>query len=185
MCRWFPFRCHCGWLGCLLVLFHDFLDHVDGIVAKIHRESYGSTIDDGHYGAFLDAFCDKIVNVTSLWTILLLIDLRETSFLSLLFFVGLCYTIIALEVTIGVVRIQDYFREDKATTATKATMEGKLKEKLESIGLAFLCLATGYRQPLAHWTTWTGIICFLLTIRLALASLNKKIASRTAKTNNS
>jgi hypothetical protein len=30
-------------------------------------------------------------------------------------------------------------------------MEGKLKEKLESMGLAFLCLSTGHLSPFDHW----------------------------------
>lgn len=30
-------------------------------------------------------------------------------------------------------------------------MEGKLKEKLESMGLAFLCLSTGHLSPFEHW----------------------------------
>jgi hypothetical protein len=30
-------------------------------------------------------------------------------------------------------------------------MEGKLKEKLESMGLAFLCLSTGHLSPFNHW----------------------------------
>lgn len=35
--------------------------------------------------------------------------------------------------------------------ATAAGMEGKLKEKLESMGLAFLCLSTGHLSPFTHW----------------------------------
>jgi hypothetical protein len=36
-------------------------------------------------------------------------------------------------------------------SSTSAVMEGKLKEKLESIGLAFLCLSTGHLLPFDHW----------------------------------
>jgi hypothetical protein len=35
--------------------------------------------------------------------------------------------------------------------ATAAGMEGKLKEKLESMGLACLCLSTGHLAPFDHW----------------------------------
>ena len=42
----------------LLVLFHDFLDHLDGIVAKVQKTIYGP-IDDPILGGFMDAFCDK------------------------------------------------------------------------------------------------------------------------------
>ena len=73
-------------------------------------------------------------------------------------------------------------------------MEGKLKEKLESTGLAFLCLSTGHLKPFSHWCKYaipsfrvsiiflsagiSGIICFALTIRLAYASLKKKLDAR-------
>jgi hypothetical protein len=75
-------------------------------------------------------------------------------------------------------------------------MEGKLKEKLESMGLAFLCLSTGHLVPFHHWCKlnrgfffvkifflagMAGIICFTLTIRLAYASLMKKLQARDTK----
>ena len=47
------------WLGCLLVLLHDFLDHLDGIVAKVQRRVLGN-VDDPLLGGFMDAFCDKV-----------------------------------------------------------------------------------------------------------------------------
>ena len=43
----------------LLVLFHDFLDHLDGIVAKVQKTIYGQ-VDDPILGGFMDAFCDKV-----------------------------------------------------------------------------------------------------------------------------
>ena len=51
--------------ACLLVVINDILDHVDGIVAKVHKEQYGQT-DDPVFGAFIDAFCDKVKNIFSL-----------------------------------------------------------------------------------------------------------------------
>ena len=42
-----------------MIIFHDFLDHVDGIVAKVHRDHYGK-VDNPILGSFLDAFCDKV-----------------------------------------------------------------------------------------------------------------------------
>lgn len=41
------------------MLLHDFLDHVDGMVAREQRHIYGN-IDDPLLGGFLDAFCDKV-----------------------------------------------------------------------------------------------------------------------------
>ena len=43
----------------MLIVLHDFLDHVDGIVAKVHRRCYGK-VDSPILGSFLDAFCDKV-----------------------------------------------------------------------------------------------------------------------------
>lgn len=45
--------------ACLMVLLHDFLDHLDGIVAKVQKTIYGH-VDDPILGAFMDAFCDKV-----------------------------------------------------------------------------------------------------------------------------
>lgn len=47
--------------ACVIVALHDFLDHVDGIVAKVHRNIYG-LVDSPILGSFLDAFCDKVSN---------------------------------------------------------------------------------------------------------------------------
>lgn len=46
----------------LLVILHDFLDHVDGIVAKAHRQMFG-LVDDPLLGGFMDAFCDKVTRI--------------------------------------------------------------------------------------------------------------------------
>ena len=58
--------CRNGWHvgACLLVVINDILDHVDGIVAKVHKEQYGQ-IDDPMFGAFIDAFCDKVKNIST------------------------------------------------------------------------------------------------------------------------
>jgi hypothetical protein len=63
----------------------------------------------------MDAFCDKIVNVFCLWTILQETNFHQTSLFVSFGFVLLCYTIIGLETAIGVVRVQDFF----AATYTK------------------------------------------------------------------
>ncbi len=94
-------------------------------------------------------------------------------------------------------RIFNRLFRTSAQGSTSAAMEGKLKEKLESMGLAFLCLSTGHIAPFHHWCKsnfscvffcildvlagMTGIICFTLTIRLAYASLMKKLQARVNK----
>ena len=91
------------------VVFHDFLDHLDGIVAKVQRVTYPNH-DDPILGGFLDAFCDKIVNVISLWTILQTADLGETSGYEKFMCLFVCYTVISYETVIGIVRVEDYFK---------------------------------------------------------------------------
>ena len=53
--------------ACLLIALHDFLDHLDGIVAKMQRRKYGPRSSDPLLGGFLDAFCDKVCELR-LWT---------------------------------------------------------------------------------------------------------------------
>ena len=45
-----------------MIVAHDYLDHVDGIVARDHRKKYGN-LDDPLLGGFLDAFCDKVPRI--------------------------------------------------------------------------------------------------------------------------
>lgn len=92
----------------LLVVLHDFLDHLDGIVAKVHLKSYPN-VDDPLLGGFLDAFCDKIVNVLSLWSIIQTLDFGRAGSLESFFFLAILYSVIAYETIIGVVRVQDFF----------------------------------------------------------------------------
>ena len=89
-------------------MLHDFLDHLDGIVAKIQRQTYPNH-DDPILGGFLDAFCDKIVNVVSLLTILQMTSFDKSSELEAVLFIALCYGVIAYETLIGVIRVQDFF----------------------------------------------------------------------------
>ena len=92
----------------MCVVFHDFLDHLDGIVAKIHRVVYPDQ-DDPLLGGFLDAFCDKIVNVLSIWTIIQYTDFSSVRIYQIVFYLFICYIVICYETIIGVVRVQDYF----------------------------------------------------------------------------
>ncbi|KAK7498993.1 hypothetical protein BaRGS_00009802, partial [Batillaria attramentaria] len=176
------------WGGCLLVLLHDFLDHVDGIVAKVQRRVYGN-VDDPLLGGFMDAFCDKIVNVFALWSVLMVTDFGHMTWLHVLTYLTPIAVIMGFEFTLGVVRVQDYFysyytrefkKRDEATKAppTAAVMEGKLKEKLESMGIAFLCVAQGAPVIMNSTSGIAGITCLVLSVRLAHASLNRKLTAR-------
>ncbi|KAK3725567.1 hypothetical protein RRG08_042986 [Elysia crispata] len=176
------------WWGFACVIFHDFLDHLDGIVAKVQRQKYGQ-VDDPIVGGFMDAFCDKIVNVFSLWSVLMVTDFSQMSAAQICLYIGACSIIIAYEFALGIVRVQDffrayYYREFKKTdemstkTSTAAVMEGKLKEKLESMGIAALCVAQSNIVPLESVSGILGVSCLLLSVRLAHSSLMSKLEAR-------
>lgn len=90
-----------------MVALHDFLDHLDGIVAKAHREIYPN-VDDPLLGGFLDAFCDKIVNTITLLLILQTADISCQY--KLLAYAIIFYAVIGYEIVIGVIRVQDYYK---------------------------------------------------------------------------
>ncbi|XP_052818302.1 uncharacterized protein LOC128244327 [Mya arenaria] len=177
----------------LCVLLHDFLDHLDGIVAKVQKSIFGQ-LDDPLLGGFMDAFCDKIVNCLALWSILLVTDFSSMTTSETWLFVGACAVIIAYEFVLGVVRVQDYFQayyfrkycagEGQESPNVAAVMEGKLKEKLESLGIGFLCLAQAAANPMESVSGMVGVLCLLLSIRLAHASLQHKLKPRRQQQNN-
>lgn len=160
----------------LCAVLHDYLDHLDGIVAKVdaavaaaalaaaapsimvhsvacrpappvqvHRSM--GYVDDPLLGAFLDALCDKFVNVFCLWSILLLTRYEAMADgWDVAAYVTIIGLVIAYEAVIGVVRVEDYYHARYAPQQSQprrlaATMEGKLKE----------CVARrrarGYRVP--------------------------------------
>lgn len=58
-CYIYWYRTGFYWTAFFMVILHDFLDHLDGIVAKAQKQTYGS-VDDPLLGGFMDAFCDKV-----------------------------------------------------------------------------------------------------------------------------
>lgn len=97
-----------NFMAFMCVVFHDFLDHLDGIVAKVQRVTYPNH-DDPTLGGFLDAFCDKIVNVLSLWTIIQSTNFDLLTRNESIVYLFVCYGVIAYESVIGIVRVQDFF----------------------------------------------------------------------------
>jgi len=164
--------------ACFLIIFHDFLDHLDGIVAKVHkRVGYE---DCPFLGSYLDAICDKVVNVTCLWSLLCLTDFSTLTFVQSLLLLTGSGALISSEIVLGIVRTQDYFHTkysgNNKPRNLSASMEGKLKEKLESLGLAFLCVS----HPMIFHSTIgpVGIGCIYLSVLLAMLSLNHKLSGR-------
>jgi phosphatidylglycerophosphate synthase len=98
--------CGCLWSAFLLVLFHDYLDHLDGIVAKA-QAALGHQ-DDPHLGCFLDAFCDKVVCAAATGGCLLLAAPSAT-WTRAAVFNGVPLAVVAVEIALGVVRVDDYY----------------------------------------------------------------------------
>ena len=51
----------------------------------------------------------QVVNVFTLWSILLFVDYQYFSLYQLIIFTGLCSAVIVYEIILGIVRVQDYF----------------------------------------------------------------------------
>jgi len=162
------------------------LDFVDGLVATIHRRQYAEhkiimrPVDlDGHLGAFLDAFCDKLFWLVGLWSVYLM-SVRDVSHWSLriVFFVE-CAVLFSLEFRLAVVRVQDFFYNKKPGDGERdlrATSAGKFKYTLQCVGLGGFIFA--YPAPLTHWAGIVGLICFALAIPFARRSLAQKLQQR-------
>jgi len=194
-------------LASVLIVLHDFLDHVDGIVAKAQREAGTAEGDDPVFGGFIDAFIDKVFFAVTVWSALLCTDLpalravargllggspaapaaAAQSTLALeLSVLAACGVLIAYEVTIATVRVNDYFTEKLAPPKAgerrrrlRAAMEGKLKQKLTSFGLAFLALAVPSLAAPA-WipgAAWVAVALLTLACYMAHKSLALKLAA--------
>ncbi|XP_074656668.1 uncharacterized protein LOC141909887 isoform X2 [Tubulanus polymorphus] len=177
-------------LAALCVVIHDLLDHVDGIVARIHKRIYGQ-IDDPLLGGFLDAICDKIVILTSLWSILMVTRFELMSPIESITLLSLITCLMLYEIAIAVIRIQDYFlatflrdykrslnRRTVSPDLTSAVMVGKLKEKLESMSIACLCLSQMNSSPVHSVAGISAIVCLVLSVYFAHRSLQHKITVR-------
>ena len=156
--------------------------HVDGVVAKVQRENGSGKDDDGVWGAFIDAFCDKIVFCTCLWSILLLLPYERMPLLLNVTLALISLILIGYEIGIGIVRLNDYYHVALAPKgkgpprALRAVMEGKLKQKLESIGVALLAVI--FPLPSSYPVTCILSICSLIGgIYFAHCSLLHKLQS--------
>lgn len=138
----------------LLIIINDFLDFFDGILARYHAEL--GIIYDAVYGSFIDAFADKVFNVM-LWIYLLC-----SSHVTNLLIIYLLYTIITIEIILGIIRIQSY----KNGLVLHADMYGKTKQTLETIGSSLFIVNISY---------YAGVILLILSVYYSLVSLYNKI----------
>merc|ERR1712146_617228 len=175
-----------GWLAGFLVMYHDFLDHLDGVVAKQQARDGRSKGDDSVWGAFVDAQMDKLVFCLCLWSFLLTIDYPAQGQLIQSVVVLSCAVLFGLEFTIGAVRTEDYFTakyqpnlQHKGKPALRAVSEGKLKQKFESSGIALYCLALP--DPAANLlATTAGTVCLWFAAYFSVQSLQHKLRARTS-----
>lgn len=172
------------WTAGGMVMYHDFLDHLDGVVAKQQALDGRSKGDDGMYGAFVDAQMDKLVFCLSLWSFLLVLDYGAGSMWITALVVVTCATLFALEFTIAGVRTQDYFRakytpvsSTGSKPALRAVSEGKLKQKFESVGIALYCLALPNPTE-AVAATVAGSVCLFFAAYYSTQSLAHKLRAR-------
>ncbi|KAH8075650.1 cyclic nucleotide-gated ion channel [Aureococcus anophagefferens] len=169
-----------------LVLWHDFLDHVDGVVAKQQARDGRSAGDDGAFGAFLDAQMDKLVFCVVLWSFLLLCAWPLKDVAATVLFVATAASLFALEATIACVRTGDYFRvkyapkaAGKKSPALRAVSEGKLKQKFESLGLSLyaLCLPDPTARDARPFAA-AGTVCLWFAVYFSCQSLAHKLRAR-------
>ena len=180
-------------IAACLIMFHDFLDHLDGVVARQQAQDGLSKNDDDKYGAFIDAQMDKLVFCTCLWSFLVLLDYPSFSSLNteegwysiplmiIIMLTSIC--LFMLEATIAVVRTGDYFHvkyasaSTKGTPALRAVSEGKLKQKFESLGIAIYCLSLPNPMHKVH-RVLVGSTCLWFAIYFSIQSLKHKLRAR-------
>jgi len=161
-----------------LIMFHDFLDHLDGVVAKQQAKDGRSKGDDSVYGAFIDAQMDKLVFCLSMWTFLLFIDYESSEWMVNSIVILSVVFLIALECCIATIRCTDYFQvkfsvAGDSLPAVRAVCEGKLKQKFESLGLALYCLCLPH--PAEHPIFLVaGSICLWFAAYFSVQSLLAK-----------
>ena len=164
-----------------LVMFHDFLDHLDGVIAKQQARDGRSKGDDGKFGAFIDAQMDKVVFCLCLWSFLVLTNSSGPA-LTYSIVVLTSAALFAIEVCIAVVRTADYFEakySTKGRPALRAVSEGKLKQKFESVGIAFYCLSLP--DPATRTLSMVlGTVCLWFAVYFSTQSLAHKLRARKA-----
>lgn len=159
--------------------------------------------DDSHWGSFVDAFCDKIVFVFSLWTILIVLHYETEPVALSVVILAVSAGLILYEFAIGAVRVNDYYHERFNASQKKlkgkeaapfqvdkrknmiftkfghlcaAVMEGKLKQKFESFGVAFVALALPEPSTSPIYVS-IGLFCLVMATYMAHKSLAHKLSA--------
>ena len=133
---------------------------------------------------FVHAQMDKVVFCLCLWSFLLFVDYGAGNAMVSTVVVLTCVALFALECAIATVRVTDYFTAKFAPAddngkkpALRAVSEGKLKQKFESCGIAFYCLALPNPSG-AALATLGGTICLWFAAHFSVQSLAHKLKAR-------
>lgn len=167
-----------GWYttAFLVVLLMDYMDHADGFVAKAFDDE-GLSYDVPLTG-FLDAFCDKVINVVALYTILVTRPWASTSFFMMFFMVFVVLVVSFYELGLAYIRLIDYFPSFPSNKNTWAryggagrlvigySMEAKIREKLLTFGIGFLCIG--------HHEGFNGMVYMALSLLVVACYLSHK-----------
>lgn len=182
------------WLPSAIVLFVDFGDFFDGVLARYWNEKRAES-DDGavgkdeavpssvvarrnaSYGGFVDAVCDKAF-VVPCW-IYLLSAVGGEGFSSHAQY-AILWSLIILEIGSGCIRFKAFFTSqgvpapavvgfDFSSSAVKADHVGKAKQTFEMVGTALFMLP--YLRVL-------GVASLFLAVPLAYESVRRKITKR-------
>jgi len=151
------------------------MDFLDGVWAK--AETRKGIERDQNYGAFLDAFCDKVQLVIMVPFIWGLCGFEGPWYLQVQLAI-LTVFLVFIEVTLAIVRLQDYLatkRNPDANRAIRSTGWGKIKLNLEVVGLGGIILCY---PDLTHWGGYVGLAALLLAIPFGMMSLRQKLFTR-------
>ncbi len=163
------------WEAFVIYVIAWLMDFLDGVWAKAEREK-GINRDEV-YGAFLDAFCDKVQLLLMVPFIWVLCDFEGPLYFQATL-VTLTLMLMVIEIALGVVRLQDYLTKKKnpnAKRAIKSTGWGKVKLILEVIGLGGLLLCY---PNLVHWAGYVGLASLVLAVPFGIKSLKQKLFTR-------
>lgn len=179
------------WIPSLIVIFVDFGDFLDGVVARYWIDKRPPTEDakkdepvsswittrrNSTYGGFIDAVCDKVF-VVPCWIYSLSI-IEGAMFANIQHIILWC--LILAEVASGSIRFKAFYTAqavaapavqglDFTNSAVKADHVGKAKQTFEMVGTTLIMLP---------YVNVLGLACLFLAVPLAYESVRRKITKR-------
>eukprot|EP00030_Apusomonadida_sp_AF-17_P005837 a676390_54.p1 GENE.a676390_54~~a676390_54.p1 ORF type:complete len:469 (-),score=175.85 a676390_54:145-1524(-) len=171
------------WLACLSVLLHDLLlAHMAGVASEM-RKTKGDQ-DDPPLVTFAAAFVGKLVNAIGVWTILITSSYSTMTPLFGVLYAGVLIAFLLYALVDISVRVVDYFpssqphdqggygRLGAAGAMVAFSVLTKIQEKIDSVGLALLCLYQA--EPQSSTVSLVVMAAFAVSMRLTHRSLAHK-----------